>query len=124
MRQVLELFWDKGFLAVLALSFTLTLLRETINFWTVDFLRTEGGNQVSIADAAFLSTRFDLCGAAGILFMGWIYGRIGTGARKALLAGILTVLAALLAVLPGFFHLGLGTLSAGVGAIGFLVYGP
>lgn len=123
-RQVLELFLDKSFLAVLALSFTLTLLRETFNFWTVDFIRTEGGNQVSVSDAALLSTRFDLCGAAGILLMGWIYGRLGAGARKALLAGMLTLLAALLAVLPRFFHLGLWALAGGVGAIGFLVYGP
>ena len=123
-RQVLELFRDKSFLGVLALSFTLTLLRETFNFWTVDFLRTEGGSHVSLADAAMISTRFDLCGAGGILFMGWIYGRLGVGARRGLLAGLLTLLAILLAVLPQFFHLGMWALGGGVGAIGFLVYGP
>lgn len=124
LRQVLELFRDRSFLAVLALSFTLTLLRETFNFWTVDFLRTEGGSNVSVADAALISTRFDLCGAAGILCMGWVYGRIGTRARKGLLAGLLALLAVLLAVLPRFFHLGMWALAAGVGLIGFLVYGP
>lgn len=124
LRQVLDLFLDRSFLAVLALSFTLTLLRETFNFWTVDFLRTEGGSRVTIADAAMLSTRFDLCGAAGILLMGWIYGRLGVSPRKWLLAGLLTLLAILLAVLPSFFHLGVWALTAGVGAIGFLVYGP
>jgi sugar phosphate permease len=123
-RQVFELFRDKSFLAVLALSFTLTLLRETFNFWTVDFLRTEGGSHVSVADAAILSTRFDLCGAAGILLMGWMYGRLGAGARKGLLAGLLTLLAVLLATLPRFFHLGMWALAGGVGLIGFLVYGP
>jgi len=123
-RQVFELFWDKGFLAVLALSFTLTLLRETFNFWTVDFLRTEGGARVSVSEAAFLSTRFDLCGVAGIVLMGWIYGRLGVAARRGLLAALLTLLAALLALLPRFFHLGPGAMAVGVGAVGFLVYGP
>jgi sugar phosphate permease len=122
--QVLELFWDWRFLSVLGLSFTLTLLRETFNFWTVDFLRTEGGGQMTVADAAFLSTRFDLCGAVGIVLMGWAYGRLSFNARKYLVAGLLALLAVLLAVLPSFFHLGLWALAAGVGAIGFLVYGP
>jgi sugar phosphate permease len=124
LRQVLKLFRDKGFLAVLALSFTLTLLRETFNFWTVDFLRTEGGSQVSVSGAALLSTRFDLCGVAGILLMGWIYGRLSVAVRKGLLAGELGLLAVLLAALPRFFHLGPAAMAAGVGAIGFLVYGP
>ncbi len=123
-RHVVELFRDRGFLAVLALSFTLTLLRETFNFWTVDFLRTEGGNQVSVSGAALLSTRFDLCGVAGILLMGWIYGRLSIAARRGLLAAELGLLALLLAALPKFFHLGPGVMAAGVGAIGFLVYGP
>jgi sugar phosphate permease len=56
--------------------------------------------------------------------MGWVYGRLSPWARKRLLAGLLTLLAVLLAVLPRFFHLGLWALASGVGAIGFLVYGP
>ena len=54
-----ELFAERKFLVVVALSFTLTLLRETFNFWTVDFIRTQGGQEVSNSMAAILSTPFD-----------------------------------------------------------------
>jgi sugar phosphate permease len=122
--RTLELFGERKFLVVVALSFTLTLLRETFNFWTVDFIRTEGGPTVSSAVAAFLSTPFDLCGAAGIVLMGWVFGRLQPMGRQRLLVVILGTLALLLAVLPELFHFGLWTLASGVGLIGFLVYGP
>lgn len=120
----LELFRERTFRVVLALSFTLTLLRETFNFWTVDFLRTEGGAGGSHALAAFLAMPFDLCGAAGIVLVGWTFDRLKRTARQVFLAGILTVLAALLWVLPDFFRAGLWALTAGVALIGFLAYGP
>jgi sugar phosphate permease len=123
-RRTLNLFGERKFLVVVALSFTLTLLRETFNFWTVDFIRTEGGATVSSALAAFLSTPFDLCGAAGIVLMGWVFGRLSPLGRQRLLVVILGVLTLLLALLPQLFHSGLWVLAAGVGLIGFLVYGP
>jgi len=122
--RYLELMTERKFLVVAALSFTLTLLRETFNFWTVDFIRTEGGAQVSSSVAAFMSTPFDLCGAVGIVLMGWIFGRLQPAARQRLLVVVLVLLAALLAVLPTLFHFGLWVLATGVGLIGFLVYGP
>jgi len=122
--SVFEILRQRRFLIVLALSFTLTLLRETFNFWSVDFMKTEGGPNVSSALAAVLSTPFDLCGAAGIIFMGWSYGRLSGPGRRTLLVSMLLVLAALLVVLPFVFHAGLWLLAAGIGAIGFLVYGP
>jgi sugar phosphate permease len=64
-----ELLRMREFWIVGGLSFTLTLVRETFNDWTVDFIRTEGGSALSTGVAAFLSTPFDLCGAAGILFV-------------------------------------------------------
>jgi sugar phosphate permease len=119
-----ELMTERKFLVVVALSFTLTLLRETFNFWTVDFIRTEGGEQVSSSVAAFMSTPFDLCGAVGIVLMGWIFGRLAPSARQRLLVIVLVILTALLAALPTLFHFGLWVLASGVGLIGFLVYGP
>jgi sugar phosphate permease len=74
--------------------------------------------------AAFLSTPFDLCGAAGIVMMGWVFGRLQPRGRQRLLVIILGTLTVLLALLPQLFHLGLWVLAAGVGLIGFLVYGP
>jgi sugar phosphate permease len=52
---VRELLALRGFWIVCALSFTLTLLRETFNDWTVDFIKTEGGAGLSTRVAAFLS---------------------------------------------------------------------
>ena len=124
LRRIFGLFRERKFVVVVALSFALTLLRETFNFWTVDFIRTEGGVKVSSAVAAFLSTPFDLCGAAGIVLMGWVFGRLQSTGRQRLLVVILGLLSLLLAALPELFHLGTWVLATGVGAIGFLVYGP
>jgi OPA family glycerol-3-phosphate transporter-like MFS transporter len=123
-RRTLDLFSERKFLVVVALSFTLTLLRETFNFWTVDFIRTEGGPSVSSAMAAFLSTPFDICGAVSIILMGWVFGRLQPMGRQRLLVAILVTLAVLLAFLPQLFHWGLWVLAIGIGLIGFLVYGP
>jgi OPA family glycerol-3-phosphate transporter-like MFS transporter len=119
-----ELFAERKFLVVVALSFTLTLLRETFNFWTVDFIRTQGGQEVSNSMAAFLSTPFDLCGALGIVLMGWVFGRLRPAARQWLLVVVLLLLTVLLVFLPSLFHFGLWIAATGVGLIGFLVYGP
>ena len=89
--QVRDLFQRRQFWVVCALSFTLTLLRETFNTWTVDFFKTEGGPDVSNRIAAFLSTPFDACGAVGILLLGWVFGRVTPSARRWLLFLILAV---------------------------------
>lgn len=122
--QVKELFRIRRFWIVCGLSFTLTLLRETFNTWTVDFFRTEGGGAISNRVAAFLSTPFDACGAAGILLLGWVFGRIGLPARRLLLVAILGSLAILLYGLPALARLGLGASTGAVGLVGFLTYGP
>ena len=123
-RRVWELFQERQFLVVVGLSFTLTLLRETFNFWTVDFIRTEAGQRVSNSVAAYLATPFDLCGAAGILLTGWIFGRLHPRGRRRLVVAALLALSLLLAFLPVLFHLGLWLLAVAIGLTGFLVYGP
>jgi sugar phosphate permease len=122
--QIWPLFRERQFAVVVALSFTLTLLRETFNFWTVDFIRTEAGANLSNSVAAFLSTPFDLCGGAGIVLMGWAFGKLDHAGRRRLVVGVLLGLAVLLAGLPVLFHAGIWLLAAGLGLIGFLVYGP
>jgi sugar phosphate permease len=114
----------RGFWIVAALSFTLTLLRETFNDWTVDYIKTTGGTQLSTGVAAFLSTPFDLCGAAGILFTGVMVGRLGPKGRTWLLAGHLLLLAGLLLALPRLTPLGLWVIVPAVGLVGFLALGP
>jgi OPA family glycerol-3-phosphate transporter-like MFS transporter len=123
-RQILELFQERQFLVVVALSFALTLLRETFNFWTVDFIRTTAGQQISNSLAAYLSTPFDLCGGVGILLTGWVFGRLAPASRRMMLVIALLALSLLLWFLPELFHSGLWLLAFSVGLIGFLVYGP
>jgi sugar phosphate permease len=118
------LFFDPQFYIICALSFVLTFLRETFNFWTVDFVKTEGGKMVSNSSAAFFSTPFDVMGGLGIVLLGWIYSRIGYRARTRLLFASLSLLSGILFVTPEFFHYGLWAVTLSVGLIGFLVYGP
>jgi sugar phosphate permease len=122
--QVRALFRERTFLVILALSFALNLLRETFNFWTVDFIHTEGGSRVSSSLAAFLSTPFDICGALGIVSVGWAFGRLALSARQVFLTLILGILALLLAAFPLFFQSSLPVLTVGVGLVGLLAYGP
>jgi sugar phosphate permease len=111
------------FIVVCVLSFALTMLRETFNVWSVDFLMSMQGKQ-SVSAAALQSTTFDLAGAASIVIMGVVYDRVPRPLRRWMIAAILAALAALLFVLPGITQkspqLGAWT----IGAVGLLVYGP
>jgi sugar phosphate permease len=109
---------------VLGLSFTLYLMREVFNNWTVDFFKTEGGLEMSSRIAAFLSTPFDVLGAVGILALGWLYGRLSKSNRSRLLFVMLLALTLLIYNLPALFHRGVWLATAAVGVIGFLSYGP
>jgi sugar phosphate permease len=80
------------FIVVCVLSFTLTLLRESFNVWSVDFLMSLQGGQ-SVKAAALQSTTFDLAGAGSILVMGVLYDRVPRPLRRWLIAGILLALA-------------------------------
>ena len=123
-HQVLLLFKIRQFWIVCGLSFTLTLMRETFNTWTVDFFKTQGGAEVSTRMAAFMSTPFDALGAVGIVALGWVFGRIGRKSRMRLLFVILVLLTVLLFYLPSFFRHGLWLPTLAVAMVGFLGYGP
>lgn len=123
-RHVADLLTVRQFWIICALSFTLTLLRETFNTWTVDFFQTTGGAAVSSRFAAFLATPFDALGAVGIVLLGWVFGRIGPSARTGLVVTILAALAVLVAALPALGARSAWLGMAAVGGIGFLAYGP
>jgi sugar phosphate permease len=57
-------------------AFSLYIMRETFNDWTVDYRKTEVGAAMSSQVAARFSTSFDAAGATGIVLLGWIYGRL------------------------------------------------
>ena len=123
-RGIVAVATARRFWIVCALSFTLTLLRETFNTWTVDFFQTSGGPAMSSAMAAFLSTPFDACGAVGIVTLGWLFGRIRQRGRTTVLVAMLSMLAAAIAVLPTFAVRNVVLATVVVGVIGFLAYGP
>jgi OPA family glycerol-3-phosphate transporter-like MFS transporter len=123
-RRVADLFTIRRFWIVCALSFMLTLLRETFNTWTVDFFQTTGGAETTSRVAAFLSTPFDALGAVGIVLMGWVFGRISQPARAWLVFTILACLAMLVVALPTLGARSVWLGMAAVGGIGFLSYGP
>ena len=122
-RRILELAKIPQFWMVCGLSFTLTITRETFNVWTVDFLKTDGG-QMTTKLAALLSTPFDAMGAVGILLLGWLLDRLSAGQRKWLLFGILSGVAVLTFQLPTFIHEKVWMAVAAIGLIGLLSYGP
>jgi OPA family glycerol-3-phosphate transporter-like MFS transporter len=106
------------------LSFAVTLMRETFNTWTVDFLTSIQPGTKSVATAALHSIGFDLAGAGAILVAGLMYDRISADRRRWLLASTLAVLAVVLAVLPGAARANPSSAVVLVGVVGLLVYGP
>ena len=123
-RRILALFKTHELWVVCALSFVLTITRETFNVWTVDFLRTQSNGGLSIKAAALLSTPFDAAGAAGILLLGWVLVWLTPRNRNYLLCGTLVLLALLIYLLPQVAGTRLWLIETVIGLIGFLSYGP
>jgi sugar phosphate permease len=113
------------FLVVCALSFSLTLMRESFNTWSVDFLASvQPAGARSLSAAGLQSTAFDLAGGLSILIMGAAYDRTPQPLRRWLIAGILALLAVLLAVAPAA-AMRVPTSGAWLlAAVGLLVHGP
>jgi OPA family glycerol-3-phosphate transporter-like MFS transporter len=122
--RILEITRIPQFWIVCGLSFMLTITRETFNVWTVDFLKTDSAGHISTSFAALLSTPFDAMGAIGILLLGWVLDWLSPRRRNWLLFGILTMVAALIFLLPTLVHCQLWMAVVAIGAIGFLSYGP
>lgn len=112
------------FVVVCALSFTVTLMRESFNTWSVDFLVSIQGGAPSLATAALQSTGFDLAGVISIVAAGYAYDRIDPRRRRWWMAGTLAVLAFVIAGLPRAAAVRPLYGAVLVGAIGLLVYGP
>jgi OPA family glycerol-3-phosphate transporter-like MFS transporter len=122
--QLLDLARIPQFWIVCALSLVLNITRETFNVWTVLFLKSEGGPGLTTQSAAFHSTAFDVCGALGILLLGWVLDRISARRRTYLLISILILLSVVIYQLPSFARRGLWAATAAIGVVGFLSYGP
>lgn len=123
-RVLFELLGIPQFWMLCCLAFTLTITRETFNFWTVDFFKTEGGAQMTMQHAAWLSIPFDAMGAIGILALGWLLDRVTHRQRKWLLFSILICVALATYALPALAHGSLWPVVVDMGLIGLLSYGP
>jgi sugar phosphate permease len=123
-RDLATLLKQPRFLLACAVSFDVTLMRESLNVWAVDFLTVAQGKNASVATAALHSVGFDLAGAVAILVNGVLYDRVNPKNRGYLMAANLALLALALFFLPVVGEKSL-LLSAGlIGVVGLLVYGP
>ena len=87
---------SRAFLLVCLLSFGCTIMRETFNTWTPEYLREQLG--YSMSHAAAMSAIFPGVGAVSVLPAGWLSDRLGLNGRSLLLfLGLAATAAALLA---------------------------
>jgi len=115
---------SRAFLLVCILSFGATIVRETFNTWTPQYLRDFAGLPVSLAAA--WSALFPGVGAVSVLLSGWLSDRLGESGRAALLfVGLLGTCAGL--ILLTSLHAGVtGALLplTGIGVAAFCLLGP
>jgi sugar phosphate permease len=119
----ISLFRKPQFLVVCALSFTITLMRESFTTWSIDFLRTIHATR-SINTASLQSIGFDIAGGVAILVSGAAYDRVAPSRRRFLISGTLAVLAGVLVILPSAAASSPAAGVALMGLVGLLVYGP
>ena len=121
---LIALFRRRQFLVTCALSFTLTLMRESFNTWSVDFLVSIQHGVPSMMTAGLQSTGFDVAGGVSILAAGVAYDRVRPSLRRWLMAGCLGLLALVVLALPPVAAWSTVGAAVLVGAVGLLVYGP
>jgi sugar phosphate permease len=121
---LLSLARQPQFLVTCALSFTLTLMRESFNTWSVAFLLSIQGGKPSLVTAALKSVGFDLAGFPSILAAGVAFDRVRPSRRRWLMAGCLALLALVVGALPPVAAASPAAAAGLVAAVGLLVYGP
>jgi sugar phosphate permease len=118
------LFVRPQFLATCALSFTLTLLRESFNTWSFDFLVSIQGGHPSVMMAGLQSVGFDIAGGVSILAFGVAYDKVRPERRRLLMCGCLGVLSLVVAALAPVGAASTSGAAVLVGLVGLFVYGP
>jgi sugar phosphate permease len=121
---LLPLFRSRAFLLVCLLSFACTIVRETFNTWTPQFLHDRLG--YSASHAATLSAVFPAVGAVSVLACGWLSDRLGIGGRSLLMFLGLAGTAIALLVLTGLRSEPAAALYAllAIGVVAFCLLGP
>jgi len=125
LRELLgPLLRSRAFLLVCLLSFGCTVVRETFNFWTPQYLH--GALGYSEAEAASLSAVFPGVGVISVLATGWFSDRCGVLGRPTIMfAGLSAAAAALvaLALFPGGVHSAWLAVAL-IGLVAFCLLGP
>lgn len=112
-----------SFWAVLAMCFSLTVIRETFNLWLPRWLTSAAC--ASPADAAQCSSLFPLCGGISVMLCGWASDRFLGGRRGPLMALPLLGLVGVLWTMGRYDSgLSLSTAKVLVGLSGVLMIGP
>ncbi len=104
-----------------AAYFCLKFVRYTFVFWIGVWFVEE--HDFSVAEAGMLQVAFPLAGVAGTVFSGWLSDRFFDARRAPVAVGMLAGLMIALFVFLGLPGDGM-VLAGGMGAIGFLLYGP
>jgi OPA family glycerol-3-phosphate transporter-like MFS transporter len=80
---LMPLLGNRAFIVVCLLSFGATIVRETFNTWTPEYLREHVG--YSLGSAASMSAVFPAVGAISVLLSGWLSDRIGENGRSTIM---------------------------------------
>jgi sugar phosphate permease len=118
------LFRSPAFQLVCLLSFALTIVRETFNNWTPEYLHAYLG--YSAGDAGSMSAIFPGVGAVSVLVTGWLSDLLGVNGRALLMfIGLTTATVALVALMsvPSNAGAALFPLLA-IGGVAFCLLGP
>jgi sugar phosphate permease len=124
LERVLPLLRSRAFLTVCLLGFATTMVRETFNTWTPQYLHDFGN--FSVSRAAGLSAVFPAAGAISVLLAGWLSDRLGANARALLLIVGLAATTVAMYVLNAVPQGAAGGLLpvAMIGVAGFCLLGP
>jgi len=124
LERVLPLLRSRAFLTVCLLGFATTMVRETFNTWTPQYLHDFGN--FSVSRAAGLSAVFPAAGAISVLLAGWLSDRLGSNARALLLIVGLSATTLAMFVLNSVPQGAAGGLLpvAMIGVAGFCLLGP
>jgi OPA family glycerol-3-phosphate transporter-like MFS transporter len=121
---LLPLLRSRAFLLVCALSFACTIVRETFNTWSPQYLHDHLG--YSMSHAATMSAVFPGVGALSVLAAGWLSDRLGLNGRSLLmflgLGATAAALLVLMSVPAGISGSLLPVLTIGV--VAFCLLGP
>jgi OPA family glycerol-3-phosphate transporter-like MFS transporter len=115
---------SRAFLLVCLLSFGCTIIRETFNTWTPQYLRDQLG--FSMSRSATVSAVFPAVGVISVLGAGWLSDRLGLNGRALLmflgLSGAAAALLLLMGVHPGGGQAVFPVLLIGI--VAFCLLGP